>query len=60
VNDDYVLKSNENQEFKIALQRDSSLRDENGSIWKLQMRSHRFRADASLGPVLIERKLEHR
>src|SRR5262245_59903313 len=39
----YVLQSNENHEFKFALQQDSSLRDENGNVWRLQSRSRSFR-----------------
>ena len=43
VKNTYILKLDDNQEFKIALQDDSSLRDETGAIWRLQNRSRSFR-----------------
>src|SRR5215813_6837196 len=45
----YVLKSNETEDLKLVLQADSSLRDENGNIWRLESRSRSFRpADEKL------------
>jgi hypothetical protein len=39
----YILKLNENHEFKIAVQQDGSLRDESGGVWRHQSRSRSFR-----------------
>lgn len=43
VEDTYVLVSDENKEWKVSLQPDSSLRDQNGQVWRLQTRSRSFR-----------------
>jgi hypothetical protein len=43
VENTFILKLNDNQEFKIALQQDSSLRDETGTVWRLESRSRSFR-----------------
>src|SRR5216117_1954342 len=40
--DTYVLKSKDNQEFRMTLQKDWSLQDESGKIWRFQSRSRRF------------------
>ena len=43
VQDSYIVKLNDNRELKIALQKDSTLRDEAGNIWRQQSRSRSFR-----------------
>jgi hypothetical protein len=48
VENTFILKSNENQEFKLALQPDGSLRDQSGNIWQHQSRSHSFRTPDDL------------
>ena len=50
----YLLKSTENQEFKITIQADSSLRDQDGRVWKFASRSHSFRPHQQLAQAKLK------
>ena len=43
VNNTYIFQLDGNKQWKVELQPDSSLRDENGAIWQHQTHSRSFR-----------------